>query len=134
MSNRLPQREKQAGRVCVGAFGKHPGWDDHIENLGLDTQPLIALKRTLYIEGVGGNLDAGAWDQLEDRQKIDGFHHVIVSMTRDAVVMGRMWASLDGKGRARYPMVVCAHGTGLSNHSRYRRADAWYRWQWSCQW
>ena len=99
-------------RVFVAAFGKHPGWDDHIESLGLETAALIETRRTLYLEGVGKNLDSGAWDQLSERHRIKSFHHAFVSITGEGVVSGRMWSSLDGKGRSRYPMVVCAQGVG----------------------
>ncbi len=34
--------EPETGRyIALGAFGKHPGWDDHIEDLGLETDSLI---------------------------------------------------------------------------------------------
>jgi hypothetical protein len=29
----------------LGAFGKHPGWNDHLDDQGLDTNELINLKR-----------------------------------------------------------------------------------------
>jgi len=100
-------------RVFVAAFGKHPGWDDHIDDIGLDTDVLIAIKRLLYIEGIGGNTDAGSWDKLEPAQRIDEFGHVFLWLIKGDIVVGRLWSSRDGKGRARYPMVVCIHCSGL---------------------
>jgi len=48
-------------KVFVAAFGKHPAWDDHIDDIGLDMDTLIAAKRILYVQGIGGNIDSGSW-------------------------------------------------------------------------
>ena len=104
-------REPQA---FLAAFGKHPGWDDHIDDQGLDTELLVALRRVLYLEGIGGNIDAGTWEQLHESQRVEGFKHVFVWRMAEHVIVGRMWSSRDGKGRTRYPMVVCAQCTDLS--------------------
>lgn len=97
----------------LGAFGKHPGWDDHIEDLGLESQTLVDVKRLLYVQGIGGNIDAGAWDKLEESHRLEGFGHVFAWWTPQEVVVGRFWSSRDGKGRTRFPMVVCAQCRGL---------------------
>jgi len=94
--------------VSLAAFGKHPGWDDHIEDLGLETEQLIRIKRLFYVEGISGNVDSGAWDKLAEAQRLDGFNHLFVWRRASDVVVGRMWSSTDGKGRTRYPMIVCA--------------------------
>ena len=36
-----------ARQIFLGAFGKHPGWDDHVEDLGLETESLIYAKTLL---------------------------------------------------------------------------------------
>ena len=100
-------------QVNLGVFGKHPGWNDHIEDLGIETQRLVDVKRVLYVEGIGGNIDSGAWDKLEETQRMEGFHHVFLWWTSQDVVIGRLWSSRDGKGRTRYPMVVAAQCIGL---------------------
>ncbi len=100
-------------QINLGAFGKHPGWDDHIENLGIETQCLADVKRLLYVEGIGGNIDSGAWDKLEDTQRLDDFHHIFLWRSDQDIIAGRFWSSRDGKGRTRYPMVVCAQCTGV---------------------
>ena len=105
--------EGPGSQVNLGAFGKHPGWNDHIEDLGMETQRLVDVKRVVYIEGIGGNIDSGAWDKLEDDQRLEGFHHVFIWRTVQDVVVGRLWSSQDGKGRTRYPMIVCAQCIGL---------------------
>lgn len=100
-------------QVHLAAFGKHPGWNDHIDDLGLETQRLIDVKRILYIDGVGGNIDSGTWEKLDETERLDDFKHIFVWHTAKDWVVGRFWSSTDGKGRARYPMVVCAQCQGL---------------------
>ena len=100
-------------RVWLAAFGKHPGWDDHIEDLGLETERLVWLKRRLYTEGIGGLVDAGAWEGEADGL-LEGFSHSFVLRASDGIVVGRIWSSSDGKGRSKYPMIVCAQTKGLS--------------------
>lgn len=100
--------------MFLGAFGKHPGWDDHIDDIGLETDRLVTLKRMLYLEGIGAAIDSGAWENADPEMQVEGFGHVLVWDARDDVVAARLWSSRDGKGRSKYPMVVAAHcrGTG----------------------
>ena len=99
--------------VYLAAFGKHPGWDDHIEDIGIETERLAAFKQLLYVQGIGGTIDSGAWDNLTPEQRREGFAHVLVCKTGGDVIVGRLWSSTDGKGRARYPMVICIQCVGL---------------------
>jgi len=139
-SNACPRAtaREAANRVFLAAFGKHPGWNDHIDDLGLETELLVQVKRTLYLDGISGNVDSGAWEKLSEAQRLEGFDHRFLYRreqkgergkgrgehgggkgrgeqdgTGGEVVVGRMWSSMDGKGRTRYPMVVCAHCCGL---------------------
>jgi len=105
---------EESVRVWLGAFGKHPGWDDHIADQGLETDCLVRVRRLLYVEGIGGNIDAGTWEGLEPDERCEGFEHVFLWRTPDGLAVGRLWSSSDGKGRTRYPMIVCAHTRGLA--------------------
>jgi formylglycine-generating enzyme required for sulfatase activity len=110
-----PRRLSPSGRfVGLAAFGKHPGWDDHIEDLGLETDSLILAKTVLYVKGIGGQIDAGAWEKLEPAQQLPAFKHLFVWRRGGQFLIGRLWSSSDGKGRTRYPMVVCLHFTGVT--------------------
>lgn len=102
-----PPRGPAPRELFLAAFGKHPGWDDHVE-IGLETERLTVVKRTLYSDGIGGNIESGAWDKLKDNQRVPGFDHLFVWKSDGTVVAGRIWSSRDGKGRGRYPMIVCA--------------------------
>ncbi|MFM9996880.1 MAG: hypothetical protein ACKVU4_13895 [Phycisphaerales bacterium] len=113
MEHAHPPRTRGGEGLHVAAFGKHPGWNDHIDDLGLDTPRLIEIKRRMYVEGIGGNIDAGTWDRLAPEQQVEGYNHVFVWRTPASIVVGRMWSSRDGKGRTKYPMVVCAECRGV---------------------
>ena len=91
-------------------FGKHPGWDDHMECLGLDTEVLISFHNSLYNQGINGNIEL--WEELTERSKqpLLPFNHDFIWQKGDDIIIGRLWYSKDGKGRDRYPMVVCLHG------------------------
>jgi hypothetical protein len=102
--------------VHLAAFGKHPAWDDHIPDLGVATSRLSDVKRLLYVEGIGRNIDTGAWDLAADRV-VPQFHHAFAWFQGNAWILGRLWSSTDGKGRSQYPMAVCAECPGLDFHA-----------------
>ncbi len=108
------RRDFLSERVHIAAFGKHPGWDDHIDDIGLETNILITVKRILYVQGVGGNVDSGSWDKLQENQPIDEFKHTFIWYMDENLIVGRMWSSRDGKGRTSYPMVVCVQCCQIS--------------------
>ncbi|QOI99987.1 MAG: hypothetical protein HRU70_05600 [Phycisphaeraceae bacterium] len=99
--------------VWLGVFGKHPAWDDHIDDIGLETQRLVEVKRSLYTRGLTDAFDSGAWDRLEERDRLPGFSHTLVWRWPGDVVVARMWSSKDGKGRTRYPMIAAVQASGL---------------------
>jgi formylglycine-generating enzyme required for sulfatase activity len=117
------RRSSPSGRyVALAAFGKHPGWDDHLEptelvtreDLGLETESLNLAKTVLYVNGIGGQIDAGVWEKLDAAQQLPAFKHLLVWQRAGQFLIGRMWSSSDGKGRKRYPLVVCLHFVGVT--------------------
>ena len=106
-------RGGRAPFINLGAFGKHPGWDDHIDDLGLESPQLINAKRIFYVQGMSGNIDSGAWDHLSEEDQLRQFRHVFAWRVGDDLIVGRLWSSSDGKGRKRYPMIVVAHCGGV---------------------
>ncbi|MEO6787887.1 MAG: hypothetical protein ABI318_17320 [Chthoniobacteraceae bacterium] len=99
---------KRPGSAHVGAFGKHPGWNDHLDDIGLETEPLIAAKQYLYVQGIGGVIDAGQWEALPPGDALAEFRHTFVWLDERETLVGKLWSSSDGKGRTKYPMIVCA--------------------------
>jgi len=115
-------------RLLVAAFGKHPGWKDHMEDIGLETEVLVAFKGTLYVQGITGNFKE--WSDLEKKQSSIEFGHTFVWCRNEDIVAGRLWKSRDGSHHPRtsYPMVVCAHCRRMSlrwvyDHVLTRLAD-----------
>ncbi len=94
--------------VHVACFGKHPGWDDHMDHLGFDTAHLIQVWQSLYQDGVRANLDRGSWEkELTADRRLPGFDHAFLWWTDETIDLGSMWASRDNKGRSDYPMIAC---------------------------
>jgi hypothetical protein len=121
LSRLLGGAPKPEPALHLAAFGKHPGWNDHLDDQGLDTAPLINAKRLLYMQGISHNIDSGAWDKLDPQDpgaaleaitQLEMFRHDFLwhMPTPEGAVLlaGRMWSSSDGKGRSKYPMVLCA--------------------------
>ncbi len=111
-NSELPATPAQP-RVSLGAFGKHPGWDDHILGIGVETETLAQVKQALYIRGIGGQVDSGAWEQLPPDKRLAGYDHTFLWLRTGHVTLGQFWSSTDGKGRAKYPMVLCIDGEAV---------------------
>jgi hypothetical protein len=112
-SRLIPRSAAPTVRARLAAFGKHPGWNDHIDDLGLDSDLLVAAKRVIYVEGIGGNIDSGAWERLDSEHRLAGFDHLLAWRLGRDLVLARIWSSSDGKGRTRYPLIACAQLTDL---------------------
>jgi hypothetical protein len=100
-------------QVWLGAFGKHPGWDDHIDDIGLETDSLLLAKQILYVDGIGGQISSGEWEKLDSAKRLGAFKHVFLWKRGDAFLIGRISSSRDGKNRTQYPLVLCAHCVGI---------------------
>jgi hypothetical protein len=100
-------RDRLDQPVHLAGFGKHPAWDDHIDDLGLNTETLVITKRILYSEGIASQLASGAWNRLEETRHATEFDHRFVWSREAQSIIGGIWASSDGKGRAHFPMIVC---------------------------
>lgn len=108
MATRQREDGRKSGAASLAVFGKHPAWNDHMDDLGLETEVLVRAKQQLYLRGIGGVVDRGDWESLEPARRIEGFAHAFLWRWLDGVVIGRMWSSADGLGRSAYPMVACA--------------------------
>ncbi|MFT5423221.1 MAG: hypothetical protein ACI89L_000995 [Phycisphaerales bacterium] len=98
----------RGGAVHVAVFGKHPGWADHMDEIGLATDELVELRQVLYMEGIGRNIDLGTWEKLPEDSRLERFDHEFVYKAESGnLVAGRLWSSSDGRGRTKYPMLAC---------------------------
>jgi hypothetical protein len=117
---RKPQSaDNRAVQVFVGAFGKHPAWDDHVPDLGLAHPILVDFKRAMY-EGITGNVDNGQWDKIQQAKKSIPFGHSLLYRFSGGAILGRMWHSQDGKGRQAYPMVAALLWLGGPSDEAFR--------------
>ncbi|MFO1498159.1 MAG: immunoglobulin domain-containing protein [Verrucomicrobiota bacterium] len=107
------QAGKPEARLTLAAFGKHPGWDDHMPGIGLETDALVLAKQVFYVHGIGGQVDSGAWEKIEPSKRLDGYDHTFLWLLPGHAILGRLWSSTDGKGRSKYPMVVCLDAEGF---------------------
>ena len=105
--------EPSRPRGFLALFGKHPGWDDHVEDLPLATSSLALAKQNLYFQGIGGQVSSGGWARLAEGQSLAGFDHAILWHRGSQFIAGRLWSSTDGKRRAHFPMVAMVHCIGV---------------------
>src|SRR5207302_8022065 len=83
-------------------------------DLGMETASLNLAKTVLYVNGIGGQIDSGEWEKLDHAQQLPAFKHLVLWQRSGQILVGRLWSSSDGKGRKRYPMVVCLHFMGVT--------------------
>jgi hypothetical protein len=100
-------RDSLNGKTHVGGFGKHPAWDDHIDDIGVATETLVQAKQILYSEGIASQLASGAWNEIEKSGQAIEFDHRFVWSRDEQSIIGSIWASADRKGRTRFPMTAC---------------------------
>ena len=110
---RLAQ-ERRARSSRSGHSANIPAGTTTSKISGLETETLALARKVLYVEGVGGQIDKGAWEKLPPTMRLEDFNHTFVWQRANQFLIGRIWSSVDGKGRARYPMVVCAHYSGAT--------------------
>ena len=104
----------RAPLLAVSVFGKHPGWDDHMEDVGHQFPEMLTFKQLTYVRGIGGNIDSGAWAQLPDSQRLKEFNHLLIFSAEDYYILAAVSASRDGKGRSLYPLVTAVQARGYS--------------------
>ena len=97
-----------APRLYLSGFGKHPGWNDHMDEIGLITDSLIKAKSIIY-DGIAHQVEIAAWEKKGPDKIAPGFDHVIHWRRFKESLTGLMWSSTDGKGRSLYPMITLAH-------------------------
>jgi hypothetical protein len=102
-------KSRDGSRFLLTLFGKHPAWDDHMEDIGIDTPSLADFKRWLYVDGIRTNLDSGAWEQMPEDHRVPLWDHRLLMTGSKGMILARLWASSDGRGRRAYPMIAATH-------------------------
>src|SRR5437660_1492505 len=83
-----------------------------MDDIGLETDSLVSLKRILYLEGITRNLATGAWEKLDESERLPGFNLLFRWQRGSQFLVGTIMSSRDGKGRTHYPLILCAHILG----------------------
>ena len=100
-------------RAILAVMGKHPAWNDHIDDFGISTRDLATLKRIVYLSDIAENIDSGAWAPDGEGRIFENFDNVFLWSKKDNHIMGAIWASKDGKGRDKYPMIAAIQCSGV---------------------
>lgn len=100
--------------LAVTAFGKHPGWDDHMDDAGHQFPEMLTFKHLFYVRGIGGNIDSGAWAHLPESRRLNEFNHLLIYSAEDYYILAAVSASRDGKGRSLYPLVTAVQARRYS--------------------
>ncbi len=114
LTARMLQPKIGAAALIAYAFGKHPGWDDHMADVGIAHPDILTFKQQFYVEALAGNINSGAWKHLPEPELIPMFDHQFAALNDDTAMIGAMWASSDGKGRTLFPMIGLIFSRGLS--------------------
>ncbi len=105
--------------AAVGAFGKHPAWDDFMPDLGLGHAALSAFKWILFDNGIAAHVEHGTWESWPPEDATGDFDLAMLYRPPwpgdggdDAEPQGwiaaRVAPSRDGRDRTRYPLTLCA--------------------------
>lgn len=94
----------------LALFGKHPAWNDHMDDLGLSTPSLRTCKKLLYLQGIAAN---AARQQSSNAAVMPYRHSLLWFRDREALLL-RLIESEDGRGRGYFPLVGAVHFGGTA--------------------
>ena len=95
-------------------------WDEHVYEVARTTGTLVIVRRILSSEAIASQVSSGAWSRLEENGQALVFDHRFVWSREAQSVVGGIWASSDGKGRAHFPMIVCLQIGMNGQHAIHR--------------
>ncbi len=85
----------------LALFGKHPAWNDDMEDFGLSTASLRTCKRLLYLQGIAAN----AARQQSEAGVVQPYRHFLLWVRGCEALLIRMVESGDGRG----PFLAAVH-------------------------
>ena len=91
--------------AVLALFGKHPAWNDHMDDLGLSTPSLRTCKKLLYLQGIAAN----AARQQATTSEVAAYGHMLLWIRGREAVLLRLVESADGRGRGYFPLVGAIH-------------------------
>ncbi len=91
--------------AVLALFGKHPAWNDHMDDLGLSTPSLRTCKKLLYIQGMAAN----AARQQSTNADVTPYRHLLLWFRGREAILLRLVESEDGRNRGFFPLVGAVH-------------------------
>ena len=91
--------------ATLALFGKHPAWNDHMDDLGLATPSLRTVKRLLYLQGIAAN---AAREHVESTEPAPYRHTMLWARDGEGILL-RLVESEDGRRRSFFPLVGAVH-------------------------
>lgn len=100
--------------ITVASFGKHPGWTDFMDHLGVKSELVVRAKNDLVIGAVGTLIAQQRWDAVPSDKASSPSHWLWMWQEESSFLIGLTWPSQDGiTPPRRFPMTLCAHCTGV---------------------
>ena len=96
---------KGNAKPALALFGKHPAWNDHMDDFGLATPSLRTCKRLLYLQGMAAN----AARQQSEAGTVQAYRHFVLWIREREAMLIRMVESEDGRGRGYFPFLAAVH-------------------------
>lgn len=96
--------------AVLALFGKHPAWNDHMDDLGLSTPSLRTCKKLLYLQGIAAN----AARQQSTGAEVTSYRHLLLWHRGSEAILLRLIESEDGRGRGYFPLVGAVHFVSAS--------------------
>jgi hypothetical protein len=93
----------------LALFGKHPAWDDHMDDLGMATDSLRMCKRLLYLEGIAANAARQQSLSADQAAGLLPYRHFLLWSRAGEMILLRLVESQDGRGRGYFPLVAAVH-------------------------
>lgn len=97
----------------LALFGKHPAWDDHMDDFGVVTSSLRMCKRFLYIQGMAANAARLQSASEGTERGILPYGHFLLWARDQEMILLRVIESEDGRGRNYFPLVGAVHFSAL---------------------
>lgn len=97
--------KRGSAKPALALFGKHPAWNDHMDDFGLSTPSLRTCKRLLYLQGMAAN----AARQQSEAGPVQPYRHFLLWIREREAMLIRMVESEDGRGRGYFPFLAAIH-------------------------
>jgi hypothetical protein len=93
-----------------------------MDDLGLTSETLVRLKQEIYLQGLGQQIDSGAWNELPEDHRLECYNHAFLWEAQHRRVVGSIFHSKDGRKRSSYPLIIAVEGQSIRRRWLLRQA------------